>query len=187
MVEDVSRWVVQAQGGDQEAFGELVRLYQARVYSLAFGMVGNAEDAQELTQQTWIRVWQKLGSFRQDARFFTWVYRIASNLCLDFLRRRARVREEPLDETREPEPAPGEEPGTPPQPDDELQRREVREQVERAMAGLSPEHRLVLTLREMDGLAYEEIADVMKCRVGTVMSRLFYARRRLVEELRKQP
>jgi len=187
MDQDVMRWVRDAQNGNQEAFGELVRRFQPRVYSLAYGMLNNAEDAKEITQQAWVKAWQKLGTFRQDAQFFTWLYRIASNLCLDFRRKQARQREEPLNEAIEPNPAP--DAATPdsamPRPDRELQQREVREQFERALEELSPEHRLILTLREVEGQSYEEIAAILKCRTGTVMSRLFYARKRLVTRMKE--
>ncbi len=186
MDQDVLRWVDAAQRGDQAAFGELVKAYHGRVYSLAYGMVSNTADAEDLAQQTWVRVWQKLGTFKRDAQFYTWVYRIASNLCLDHLRRRRRAQEEPLDEIVEPEPAPDvvSAPSAAPTPDAVLQQRETREQFERALEILSPEHRLTMRLREVDGMAYEEIARVMECRVGTVMSRLYYARKKLVEHLR---
>ena len=182
---DVQRWVEAAQGGDMPAFGELVKMYQSRLYSLAYGMLGSADDAQEVVQLTWVKAWQKLGSFKRDAQFFTWVYRIASNLCLDHLRRRARRREDPLDDAVEPTPALD---ATPPdsvssRPDTALDRQEQRALFDAALATLSPEHRLALTLREVDGLAYEEIATIMKCRVGTVMSRLFYARKQLAQRL----
>ncbi|MCE9613456.1 MAG: sigma-70 family RNA polymerase sigma factor [Lentisphaerae bacterium] len=186
MDQDVVQWVARAQGGDQAAFGELVRRYHGRVYSLVYGMLNNAQDAQELEQQTWIRAWQKLGTFKREAEFFTWVYRIASNLCLDWLRHRRRVREEPLEAAVEPEPAPEvmRQPSVATAPDEALLRQERRALFERALGELSPEHRLVVQLREVDGLSYEEIAAVLKCRVGTVMSRLFYARQKLIENMK---
>lgn len=188
MDQDVLRWVALAQGGDEAAFGELVKQYQGRVYGLAYGLVRNTADAEELAQQTWVRAWQKLGTFKREAQFFTWVYRIASNLCLDHLRRRHRRQEEPLDEVAEPEARP-ELPAGPsaaPAPDEAVQQRETREQFERALEALKPEHRLALRLREIDGLSYEEIARTTGCRVGTVMSRLFYARKKLIEKMRSE-
>lgn len=188
MDQDVLRWVALAQGGDEAAFGELVKQYQGRVYGLAYGLVRNTADAEELAQQTWVRAWQKLGTFKREAQFFTWVYRIASNLCLDHLRRRHRRQEEPLDEVAEPEARP-ELPAGPsaaPAPDEAVQQRETREQFERALEALKPEHRLALRLREIDGLSYEEIARTTGCRVGTVMSRLFYARKKLIEQMRSE-
>lgn len=187
MDQDVLQWVERAQRGDQDAFGELVRRFHGRVYSLIYGMLNNAEDARELEQQTWVRVWQKLESFKRESEFFTWVYRIASNLCLDWLRHRQRAREEPLDAVLEVVPAPEltPSPSAAVRPDDALLRQERRVEFERALAGLSPEHRLVVQLREVDGLAYEAIAAVLKCRIGTVMSRLYYARKRLIEQMRE--
>ncbi len=183
----IRRLVQKARGGDEDAFGELVKTYHQRVYSLAYGLSGRADDAHEIAQQTWIKAWQKLSSFKEDAGFFTWVYRVASNTGLDYLRRRARRREEEL-------PAGGEWPvdarveraaSQAPRPDREAERAELMKVFEETLAELSPEHRLAITLREVDGLSYEQIADVMKCRKGTVMSRIFYARRRMQERLRE--
>lgn len=186
MDQDVMRWVQRAQGGDEAAFGELMKHYQGRVYGLAYGMVRNTADAEELTQQAWVRAWQKLGTFKHDAQFFTWIYRIASNLCLDHLRRRQRRPEDPLNEALEP-PTFAELPPSPSAtvaPDEALRQREVRDAFDRALATLKPEHALALRLREVDGLSYEEIAHATGSRVGTVMSRLFYARKKLIEQMR---
>lgn len=185
--ETIRRLVQRARSGDEESFGELVKTYHQRLYSLAYGLAGNPDDAREIVQQTWIKAWQKLGSFKEDSEFFTWVYRVASNTGLDYLRRRARRREDEL-------PPGGEWPADArmaqaasqsPRPDREAERAELMAVFEETLDELSPEHRLAITLREVDGLSYEEIADVMKCRKGTVMSRIFYARRRLQERLRE--
>ncbi len=182
---DVRALVRRARSGDQEAFGELVRTYHARVYGLAYRMVNNMDDAKELEQQTWIKVWNKLHTFKEDAQFFTWLYRIGTNTCLDFIRSRARQREDSLTEMAEhggelalERPADARA-----RPDRELEQREVREAFERALGSLSPEHRMALVLREVEGLSYEEIAKAMKCRKGTVMSRIFYARRSIRDKL----
>lgn len=187
-MESVNRLVQKARGGDEDAFGELVKMYYQRVYGLAYGMIGHVEDAREVTQQVWVKVWNKIAGFKAESGFFTWVYRIASNASLDFIRHRARRREDLLPDgvtvesfgDLQPERAAS----TVTRPDRELAREETREQFEAALRGLSEEHRLAITLREVDGLSYEEIAKVMGCRKGTVMSRIFYARRRLQEELR---
>lgn len=183
--EDIRRLVRAARSGDEEAFGELVKTFHQRVYGVAYGLVNNEDDAKDLAQQTWVKVWNKLGSFKEDAGFFTWVYRITSNTCMDFLRSKARRREEALPDTLEPVPDPRVEraPSEVSRPDRETQRAEIRAVFEEALAELSPEHRLALTLREVDGLSYEEIAKVMGCRKGTVMSRIYYARQRMQEKL----
>jgi RNA polymerase sigma-70 factor (ECF subfamily) len=181
----VDRLVKMARGGDEEAFGELVKMYHQRVYNLAYGMVNNAEDAAELAQQTWVKVWNKLGSFKEDAKFFTWVYRVASNTGLDFLRHRARLREDVLLDGVEPavDPDLDRAASQNPRPDRELAQSEIREMFEKSLESLSPDHRTALILREVDGLSYEEIAKITGCRKGTVMSRIFYARKKMQEML----
>lgn len=185
--EEIRRLVRRARAGDEEAFGELVKTYHQRVYGVAYGIVGNEADAKEIAQQTWVKVWNKLHGFKEDSEFFTWVYRVASNTCMDFLRSRARRREEALADGLEPVPDPGLEraPSEVSRPDREAERAEIRAVFEKALGTLSPEHRLALTLREVDGLSYEEIARAMGCRKGTVMSRIFYARQKMQERLKE--
>ncbi len=182
---DVRGWVIAAQGGDMDAFGALVKMYHTRLYGLACGVLGNADDAQEIAQLTWIRAWQRLATFKRDAAFFSWIYRIAVNLCHDRLRWRSRRREDPIAETVEPAPAPdiSSPASLSERPDAAVQRQEARAMFEAALDTLRPEHRLTLAMREIQGLSYEEIAAAMDCRVGTVMSRLFYARKQLASRL----
>jgi RNA polymerase sigma-70 factor, ECF subfamily len=185
--EDIRGLVRKARAGEEGAFGELVKTFHQRVYGLAYSLVNNEDDARDLAQQTWVKVWHKLGSFKEDAGFFTWVYRVASNTCLDFLRGKTRRKEDALPEGMEPvadarvERAPSEVS----RPDREMERAEIKAIFEKSLAELSPEHRLALTLREVDGLSYDEIAKVMGCRKGTVMSRIFYARQKMQEKLRE--
>ncbi len=178
---DVGFLVDRARNGDEEAFGELMRMYHQRVYSLIFGMVHNAEDAKDLSQQAWIKVWTKLDSFKGRSGFYTWVYRIAVFASLDFIRSRSRKKETEWLEDVEPErdldahvPA-----GMTDGPDRKLHHSEIREVFERALESLTPEHKAILILRDVDELSYDEIAKVMKCRKGTVMSRIFYARKNI--------
>lgn len=180
------RLVQKARRGDEDAFGELVKTYHQRVFGVVYGMLNNAEDAQEVTQQAWIKAWNKLESFKADAGFFTWMYRIATNTCLDFLRKRARTREEAMPDRFElPADAQLESaPSLASRPDREAQQDEIREAFEAALEELSPEHRMAITLREVEGLSYAEIAKAMGCSKGTVMSRIFYARRKLQERLK---
>ncbi len=182
----VARWIREAQAGDEAAFGELVRRFNSRVYAVVYRMVSNEPDARDLTQQAWVKAWQRLGSFQSDAQFFTWLYRIAVNATLDHLRQRKRLREVSVDDV-----PPGEEPRetewpvvTEETPARELARSEFRAAFERALQTLSPDHRAALVLRELEGRSYQEIADTLGCRVGTVMSRLFYARRQLQTQLK---
>ena len=183
---DVARWITLAQGGDEDAFGELVQAFSSRVYAVVYRMVNNEQDAKEQAQLAWVKAWQRLGSFQSDAQFFTWLYRIAVNTTLDHLRQRARSREVSVDAVPE-----GEEPretewpsATEDTPAHELARSEFRAAFDRALQDLSPEHRAALVLREVEGQSYQEIAAALGCRVGTVMSRLFYARRQLQEKLK---
>lgn len=183
---DIAQWISLAQGGEEEAFGELVKLYHSRVYAVVYRMVNNEQDARDLAQLTWVKAWQRLGTFQSDAQFFTWLYRIATNTTLDHLRQRKRNREVSVDDT-----PPGEEPretewptATHETPDREMARHEFRDAFARALEELSPDHRAALVQREVEGRSYQEIADTLGCRVGTVMSRLFYARRQLQEKLK---
>lgn len=184
--EAVDRLVGLARGGDEEAFGELVKAFHGRVYGVIYRMVNNAEDARELAQQAWVKAWQRLGSYKGDAQFFTWMYRIAVNAVLDEARRAARRREVSLDEApeREPRPAVEWQPPSDVRPDRGIERDEVWRAFEAALQKLSPEHRAALILREVEGLSYREIGQAMKCRTGTVMSRIFYARREMQRMLK---
>jgi RNA polymerase sigma-70 factor (ECF subfamily) len=183
--DSVDRLVKKARSGDEEAFGELVKMYHQRVCNLTYGLVNNAEDAAELAQQTWVKVWNKLGSFKEDAKFFTWVYRVASNTGLDFLRHKSRLREDVLPDGVEPavDPDLARAASQNPRPDRELAQSEIREVFEKTLESLSPDHRMALILREVDGMSYEEIAKITGCRKGTVMSRIFYARKKMQEKL----
>ncbi|MCO5045728.1 MAG: sigma-70 family RNA polymerase sigma factor [Verrucomicrobia bacterium] len=184
--EVLAQMVARAQAGDEDAFGELVKAFHGRVFGVIYRMVSNAEDARELAQQTWVKAWQRLGTFKGDAQFFTWVYRIAVNTALDQGRRATRRREVSLDEEpgREPQAAVEWQAPDEGRPDRQLEREEVRKAFEAALDGLAAEHRMALILREVEGLSYREIAQAMRCRVGTVMSRIFYARRYVQDRMK---
>jgi RNA polymerase sigma-70 factor (ECF subfamily) len=173
-----------ACGGDREAFEELVHRHRDKIYSRAFSMVRNADDAFDLSQEAWIKAWQRLKQFHGDASFATWMTRITINVCLDFLRRQKRAyfeSTETLEET-----VGGVErllPSMEVDPLEGLEREELRQRIDAAMEGLSDVHRTVLVLHEYEGLEYKEVAKRMKCSLGTVMSRLFYARRNLAARL----
>jgi RNA polymerase sigma-70 factor (ECF subfamily) len=179
------QWVEKARTGDEEAFGELVRLYHERVYAVIYNVVHHAEDARDLEQQTWIKAWRHLDRFHGRSSFYTWLYRIATFTCLDFLRRRkSRPESTAEDETVFERAAEGAGAPAARPPDGDLARAELRERFAQALATLSPEHRLALVLREVEGLSYAQMAEAMQCRKGTVMSRLFHARRRVQEQLK---
>lgn len=169
--------------GDEQAFAELFTLYHERVYAVVYRFCRKGADADELAQQVWVKVWNKLHTYKGDAAFFTWLYRVVSFHCLDHIRKQKRKREvewlEEVDYSNEQVDAPS----TASRPDRELERKEVRERFEAALDHLNPEHRMALVLREVEGLSYEEIAKAMKCKKGTVMSRIYYARKAIQEDL----
>ena len=179
------RLAARAQDGDQEAFGELVKMYHSRVYALMYRMVGQADDARDLEQQTWVKAWNKIGSYKQEARFYTWLYRVGANTAMDFLRQRKRQNEVELNEEIKAEVRPEVDRAfsTTASPDQELAQGEIRQAFYKALEDLSPDHKAALILREVEGRSYQEIAQVMKCRVGTVMSRIFYARKTIQKKL----
>ena len=179
--EQTRKWVRQAKAGDEAAFGELVKTYHQRLYSVVYRFARNEDDANELAQQTWVKAWNKLHTFKGRSEFFTWLYRIATYVGLDHVRKQKRRREDELLEGVEPLRDHGAETpfSTNPQPDRAAEHDEIRERFNLALEDLSAEHRMALVLREVEGLSYDEIARAMKCRKGTVMSRLYYARKKL--------
>jgi RNA polymerase sigma-70 factor (ECF subfamily) len=184
---DVADLVRRAQEGDEEAFGEIVMMFQQRVYSVAYRFVQNADEAQDLAQQAWIKAWSRLKGFKGKSGFFTWMYRVVSSVCLDYLRKKKRLAEQQLLDGMEPARDSGAElaASVTSRPDHELERLEIRKQFAEALNTLSPEHRMALMMREVDGCSYDEIAKVMKCRKGTVMSRIYYARKNIQEQLKE--
>jgi RNA polymerase sigma-70 factor, ECF subfamily len=169
-----------AQKGDMAAFEELVSRHRDKIYARAFSMLRNEEDAIDLSQEAWVKGWQRLVQFQGDASFATWMTRIVINLCLDQLRKQKRVKSESIDQMDEE--VGGVERQLPiinPNPTEGLERGELRQRIDKALAQLSYEHRTVLILHEFEELEYKLIAKKMGCSIGTVMSRLFYARRKM--------
>jgi RNA polymerase sigma-70 factor (ECF subfamily) len=179
--------VERCQAGDLEAFEALVGRYRQRVYSLAYSMVRNEQDATDLCQETFVKAWQAIRGFKKNASFYTWLYRITTNLCIDLVRKRDRRPNVALEDGVEPQLHANVEvaPSNRPSPTEELRRKELREQIDAALAELSPEHRAVIQLREFEGLEYAEIAKAVGCQIGTVMSRLHYARKHLQKLLKE--
>lgn len=166
-----------ARSGDQKAFAALVEANQAMVYSLAYRMTGNSEDAADLAQEAFLNAWRGLARFQGQASFSTWLYRLTSNACIDFLRREKR--RATLSLTLEPEEEEGREAEVADErwsPEALLDRQESRQAVRRALTQLSDEHREVLLLRELEGLSYREIAQALDLEEGTVKSRIARAR-----------
>lgn len=173
--------VRRVQQGDLSAYDELVHRYQERIYATVYHMTANHEDAADLTQETFVKAYQALASFKGDSSFYTWVYRIAINKTLNFLKTRKNKNHlslNDLDLHAEQDPA------LVALVSDKTPRREVglnelQERLNAAMMKLSEVHRLVVTLHDIQGLSHEEIGKIMDCNVGTVRSRLFYARQQL--------
>jgi RNA polymerase sigma-70 factor (ECF subfamily) len=179
--------VERCQRGDLAAYEVLVRRHQQRVFQYAFSRIRNEQDATDLSQETFVKAWQAIGGFKKSAQFSTWLYRITTNLCIDFARRRERRPTVPFEEAVDPDSDADVEvpPSNQPLPTEEAQRRELREQIDAALLELSPEHRAVVQLREFEGLDYAEIAKAVGCSLGTVMSRLHYARKHLQKLLKE--
>ena len=173
-----------ARQGDMAAFESLVHLYEKRVFALTLRMCGNREDAAEAAQEAFLAAWQGLAFFRGDSSFSTWLYRLASNACVDLLRRESRHRTA-AGPSLDDEELNLEVPDARPSPQDEAERRELREEIERGLAALSPEHREVLVLRELHQLSYDEIAETLDLDVGTVKSRISRGRKQLRKFLLK--
>lgn len=172
--------VKEAQSGSMEAFEELVARHRDKMYARAFSIVHNEETALDLSQEAWIKAWQRLGGFEGGSSFTTWMTRITINVCLDHLRRNQRHRVEPLpDQADEPEAFDRLLPAVWTNPTEGLERRELRARIDTALAKLTEAHRTVIVLHEFEGMEYKEIAKAVGISVGTVMSRLFYARRRM--------
>jgi RNA polymerase sigma-70 factor (ECF subfamily) len=177
------RLVEQARAGDTRAFDELVRRHRNRVFAMIRNMIHREADAWDLAQEAFIKAWQALPRFEAKARFSTWLYRIVHNVVCDWTRKR---RPESVGEMNEEllrdeqiDPAARTSPGGLVRPDLALSNEELRERIEAALATLTPEHREVVVLKDVHGLAYKEIAEAVGCSIGTVMSRLHYARKKL--------
>jgi RNA polymerase sigma-70 factor (ECF subfamily) len=181
--------VRESRRGDKEAFRELVERYQRKIVAVALGMVNNPDDALEIAQETFVKAFQNLEKFKGESSFYTWLYRIVVNRAIDFRRRERRhptvgledrssagglggSYEEILKEER------------PTDPYQQTQAREIGDRVTAAINELTPDHKAVIVLREVEGLSYDEISRVMHCSKGTVMSRLHYARKKLQKKLK---
>lgn len=169
------------RAGQSEAFGILVRRYQDRLYPTLLRLTGCAEDASDLLQTAFLRAFEKLGRFHGDSSFYTWIYRIAVNLALSDRRRRSLRRVAPARGGDVPESADDQAASDPALP---LERAERDAQIQQALNALPPDYRAVVVLKDLDGLRYEQIADVLGVPVGTVRSRLHRARAELRDRLK---
>ena len=176
--------IEQVLGGDNDAFGLLVEKYQTKVYNLALRMSGNEDDAFDLAQESFVRAWRNLGGFQFESSFSTWLFRLTSNICLDFLRARKRraavsltMTDDEDEETQLAVPDPGK------TPEEAVIAAEDRALLTRALNELPADQRQILTLRAIDDLSYAEIAEILQLQEGTVKSRLSRARAALRNKL----
>jgi RNA polymerase sigma-70 factor (ECF subfamily) len=176
-----------AKRGDREAFRTLFERYHRRAYALAFGVVRHQDDALDVVQDAFIKAHKYLDKFEGNSSFYTWLYRIVMNLAIDHIRKHRRVRPVELDEQRL-EDATSDADGLLPRllggnPGRALMDKEIRQRIDVALGELSENHRSVLVMRELEGLSYEEMAQAMGCSKGTIMSRLFHARKNMQRRL----
>ena len=176
--------IERAQKGDKAAFKQLVQRHQRRAFAIALGLLRDENDAREVVQEAFLRVYRGLDSFHGGSAFFTWLYRIITNLSIDLMRKPGR-REAELDETREIDeadiPLLSRIDGA--DPLDVLRRAEIRNKLEAALDALPVYHRGVIVMRVVEGMSYEEMAEAMGVSKGTIMSRLFHARQKLQRAL----
>lgn len=179
--------VERAQKGDPEAYDALVLRYRGKIFGMIYHLVQNEADAWDLSQDAFVKAWRALPKFKGNSQFYTWLYRISHNVVYDWLRKKANVVDtREFDETFVGDPTAENSPTVPKAvdaPDEQAERHDLRLEIQAALDKLSPEHRETVLLREVEGLKYEEIAERMHCSTGTVMSRLFYARKNLQELL----
>lgn len=171
--------VQRAKAGDAAAFEELVNRYQNNVYRLALRMCGNAHDAEEVAQEAFVAAWRGLPSFRGESKFSSWLYQLTSNAAVDFLRREKRHRNTTLVEEQLELAADG-------TPQQDAETSEMRENLQKALLALTPEHRQIFLLRQMEQLSYEEIGQLLRLESGTVKSRLNRAKKQLRQILLRQ-
>jgi RNA polymerase sigma-70 factor (ECF subfamily) len=167
--------VHRSQAGDTEAFGELVTKYRAQIYAMLYGVVRNENDAWDLAQEGFLQAWRSIHKFEGRSSFYTWLYRLTVNLAIDSLRRKGRCVEVELDDAIS---------CSLPSRRANYRGTEISEHINTALAQLSPEHRAVIVLKEIEDLQYREIAEILNVSIGTVMSRLFYSRKKLQSILR---
>jgi RNA polymerase sigma-70 factor, ECF subfamily len=175
--------VKRCQAGETEAFDELVTRYRTRIFAMIYNMVHNEQDAWDLAQDSFVKAWKSINRFRGRSSFYTWIYRIVMNVTIDWLRKKqvkgAGVEFDDAIQLREVNPASKTLPKADPLPYERMERTEVRARIDNAITQLSPEHRAVILMKETEGMQYHEIAEALGCSIGTVMSRLFYARKKL--------
>jgi len=171
------------QQGDTEAFGVLVEKYQKQVYNLALKLTGSRENAEDLAQEVFLKAFRSIGNFRGESKFSVWLYRITSNVCMDFLRSEKRKNTVSLTMDEEDDSEEIEVPDLSSMPEEELEKKITRQTVAEGLNRLPENQRQILVLREVSGLSYDEISDILSIEPGTVKSRISRARKKLCEYL----
>jgi RNA polymerase sigma-70 factor, ECF subfamily len=187
LLPDDGTLVSRCQQGDTAAFNELVTRYRGKVFAMIYNMVHNEQDAWDLAQDGFLKAWKSIARFRGQSSFYTWLYRIMMNVTIDSLRRKQICGETEFDDSiglPNVDPHAATVPKAAIMPQDKVAGDEIRVRIDAAIVRLSPEHRAVILMREIEGLEYQEIADSLECSIGTVMSRLFYARKKMQSMLR---
>ena len=175
--------VQQCQAGNTAAFDQLVGRYRTRIFGMIYNMVHSEQDAWDLSQDSFLKAWKSIGRFRGQSSFYTWIYRIVMNVTIDWLRKKqvkgTGAEFDDAIQLKEIDPASRTAPKANALPHERMQDQEIRARIDAAIAQLSPEHRAVILMKEMEDMQYNEIAEALDCSIGTVMSRLFYARKKL--------
>ncbi len=179
---DENEIIKRAKDGDEKAFEFIVKKYQNKVANLIFKIIGDQDIVEDLTQEVFLRVMESLKDYKFGSAIYTWIYRITVNICIDEIRKRQRSRAYSLDNILGQNPK--SEPSYSPV-ERTFERREMREIIENAISKLPAEYKTVIVLREFEDLPYEEIAKILKIRIGTVKSRIFRARKLLAEYLKE--
>jgi RNA polymerase sigma-70 factor, ECF subfamily len=177
---DEAELVSRCQQGDQDALKEIFDRYQTKVYRIAYGVVRHREDALDIVQEVFIKLYRSIRNFQGKSNFYTYLYRMAMNTAIDHTRKKEKTPPVSLDEENAFQPAEDLEKGA----DRVLLKKELEGKLKAAMESLPADQKTAILLREGEGLSYQEIAEVMKCSIGTVMSRLHYARKKLQELLK---
>ncbi|MEO5721161.1 MAG: sigma-70 family RNA polymerase sigma factor [Chthoniobacterales bacterium] len=180
--------VQQCQAGETAAFDQLVGRYRTRVFGMIYNMVHSEQDAWDLAQDSFLKAWKSIGRFRGQSSFYTWVYRIVMNVTIDWLRKKqvkgTGAEFDDAIQLKEIDPASRTAPKAGALPHERMQDKEIRARIDAAIEQLSPDHRAVIIMKELEDMQYHEIAETLGCSIGTVMSRLFYARKKLQNILR---
>lgn len=190
MADDDYSLVRRAQAGDQQAFAQLVERYQRKAFAVALGLVKDREEAMDVAQEAFVKVYKYLDHFKGDSSFYTWLYRITVNICID---RRRRKGADPGEQVEFDEAVRQESEGElgvlgtrlGSNPQKAAMRAELAEKIQEALEQIPEKHRAILLLREVDGMSYEDLAKTLKIRKGTVMSRLFHARKKMQSLLKE--